>query len=887
MAHEIHKKDTTEHGRASVPFNVGRVLLERDSQLAALEAALAALASDGQGRLVFVGGEAGVGKTTLLRRFCAEHRRSARVLWGGCDSLITPRALGPLLDVAQATGGGLEDLMRGEAKPYEVSAALARELRLFTRTILVLEDVHWADDATLDLLRLLGRRIESVPALVIASYRDDGLDRVHPLRIVLGELASHPAVDRLDIAPLSREAVAELAASAQVDGGELYDKTGGNPFFVTEVLASSGGRIPNTVRDAVLSRAASLSARARTLLEVVGVVPVHAEVWLLERVAGDELVDLEECLRTGMLRTEPGGVAFRHELARLAIEESLPPDRRLSLHRQVLAALTSPPADERDVARLAHHAEAAGESASVLRYAPAAAERASALGAHREAAAQFARALRFADDLPPQERAKLLEEHAHECLITDQFAEAVEAYEQTLRSYRALSDRRGEAKALHGLAITLWGVGETAEAENAARTAVALLEPFPPDDELASAYSFLGNIYMNLEDGEHTMTWSTRAIELAQRVPNADGALARSLMSIGTIKALSGSTRGFEELYRAADVAERAGFDNFVAVVLSSTAWAALRTRSYDIADRSLERGLAWTGERGLELVRRALLAYRARLQLDRGQWQDAKTSTELVLRAARDSTVPYINALVVAGLLDARQGNLDSYERLDEVREVAEPSGELQRIAPAAVALAEIAWLYGRTDAIERVTDAALDLALERGADWVIGEVGYWRWRAGIREEIPGAAEPYACQMRGDWSRAVELWGKIGCPYEMAIARTDSGEREEIRAAFATLQELGATVTIAALTRDLRARGMERIPRGPRGTTRSDPAGLTARESEVLDLIGEGLRNADIAECLSLSERTVAHHVSSILSKLGVSSRLAAPAKARELRQR
>jgi predicted ATPase len=363
---------------------------------------------------VLVGGEAGVGKTALLRRFCEECREPARILWGACDPLFTPRPLGPLLAVAEGAGGELEKVVASGVMPHEVVAALVRELRAQAPTVFVLEDLHWADEATLDVLRLLARRVETVPALIVASYRDDELDRSHPLRIVLGELATSQTVGRLKLSALSPSAVAQLADAQAVDADELYRKTAGNAFFVVEVLAARAEEIPDTVRDAIFARAARLSAPAKRLLEAVAVVPPQAELWLLEGIAGESIDALDECLMSGMLTSVTAGVAFRHELARLAIEESVPLNRRLDLHHKALTALADPPGTTPDLARLSHHAEAAGDVDAVLRFAPAAAARAASLGAHREAAAQYARALRFGERLPLAERAELLERRSRE-----------------------------------------------------------------------------------------------------------------------------------------------------------------------------------------------------------------------------------------------------------------------------------------------------------------------------------------------------------------------------------------------------------------------------------------------------------------------------------------
>src|SRR5215471_15069540 len=312
-------------------------LVERERELAMLEAAFAEVSS-GHGRVVLVTAEAGGGKTALIDRFCAGRAGAARVLRGACDALFTPRPLGPIHDFAADVGPELAETLQGEAIPYQVAAALIDELDGGKPTLLVVEDVHWADEATVDMLRLVSRRIATTPLLIILSYRDQALDTRHPLRIMLGDLASGLAPVRLDLAPLSSAAVAQLSGPYDVDAGELHHVTGGNPFFVTEVLASGKGSIPSTVRDALLARVSRLSSEARTLLEAVAIVPAQVELWLLDALAGENVGALEECLSSGMLVAGAGTVAFRHELARLAIEESIEPRRRLSLHRAALAA---------------------------------------------------------------------------------------------------------------------------------------------------------------------------------------------------------------------------------------------------------------------------------------------------------------------------------------------------------------------------------------------------------------------------------------------------------------------------------------------------------------------------------------------------------------------
>ena len=848
-------------------------LLERQGELDALAALLDDVREQRRGWLVLLAGEAGVGKTALLRRFRDQHRSSARVLWGACDALYTPSPLGPLIDVAESSGGEVETLVHGAAKPHEVATALMHELGRHAPSVLVLEDVHWADEATLDVVRLLGRKVEGVPALVLVSYRDE-LDRVHPLRVLAGELSTSPAVRRLRVDPLSPEAVARLAEPHGVDAVVLYRNTGGNPFFVTEVLAAADAEIPNTLRDAVLARAARLSPEARNLLEAVAVVPPRGEPWLLEALAPDAFDRVEECLASGMLSSDAEGVVFRHELGRLAIEESLPSDRRVILHRKALGALAAPPTGSPDLARLAHHAEAAGDAEAVVRYAPEAAARAASLGAHREAAAQYARALRFGDRLQPEERAEFLSLRSTECYLADENDEAIEAQRAALECYRELGDRRREGDSLRSLSEILWCPGRIGESHRAGREAVDVLEELPPGRELAMAYS-------NLAGFEWDAAMSRRALELAERVDDTE-IVVRALGFLGLADSLRGVSGGVEKLTRALELADRAGLSGQVGNTFSLLCLALVHTRSYASATENLEVGIRYCSEHGLELFRLYLLAFRARSELDRGRWEDAAATAAAVVRVPRASTMPRTIAQAALGLVRARRGDPGQSAPLDEAWALSESTGESLRFGPAAAARAEAAWLAGRREEVAGATQAAFELAVREKLPWVIGELASLRWRAGIEEAAPdNASEPYALQISGDWERATQLWTDLGCPYEAALALADADEEEPLRRALDELQHLGARPAAAIVARRLRARGATGLPRGPRPATEVNPVGLTTREMEVLALVARGLRNAEIAERLVLTAKTVDHHVSAILRKLDVRTRGRASAEA------
>jgi DNA-binding CsgD family transcriptional regulator len=855
-------------------------LLERESALDALGGWFAE-ARAGRGRLVLVDGEAGVGKTTLVEEFALRHRQAARVLWGACDALTTPRPLGPLADVAPALGGRLDQLLRDEAPREVLFPALLGRLRdSRVATVLVIEDVHWADEATLDLLRFLARRLGPAPTLVVVTYRDDELGPQHPVQLLAGDLTSSALVRRLRLEPLSRQAVAVLAGPHGVDPDVLHETTGGNPFFVTEILAAGHEAIPATVVDAVLARAARLSPPARQVLDAAAVVAPPVETWLLVEAAGAAAAQVDECVAAGMLRGQAGGVGFRHELARLAVERALAPGRRAELHGRALAALLTRPGAAPDPARLAHHADGAGDGLAVLAHAPVAARRAAALGAHREAAAQYARALRFADGLAPAVRAELLERHSYECYLTDQLVEATASRARALGCWRTLRDRRREGDTLRWLSRLAWFQGRNADAERAGREAVELLEGLAPGPELAMAYSNLSQLAMLAANTDEALAWGSRAIELAESLGQTE-ILVHALNNVGTAEMQASRPAGQPTLERSLALALAHGLEEHAARAYTNLAWDALDHRDYPLASRYLDEGIRYCTDHDLDTWRLYMLASQARWDFEQGRWNEATRTVEAVLRDPRTAPVSRINALAVLGRVRARRGDPGVWPALDEALALATVTGELQRLGPVAIARAEAAWLEGDPAAARAMVEDALARAERtKSYAWLTGELAFWLGRLGGPNRLPsrglpdGSAEPFALQMANAWEAAAACWRALGCSYEAAAALADGDQEPQLRQALAELERLGARPLAAAVARRLRELGVRGLARGPRPATRANPANLTARETQVLALVTEGLRNADIARRLFVSPKTVDHHVSAILAKLGVRTR-------------
>jgi DNA-binding CsgD family transcriptional regulator len=842
-------------------------LLEREELLATLAAALA----EG-GRLVFVGGEAGVGKSSLVRELA--ERVTCPVLRGSCENLATPSPFAPFVDLA-ASEGALAALLSGRADPRSVARAVLDDLE--RPALVLLEDLHWADEATLDALRVLGRRIDRTRGLVVATYRDDEVDQGHPLRTVLGELASAQGVSRLIVPRLSLEAVRSLAESSGADGDAIHALTGGNCFYVTEILAVGSAVLPETVRDAVLARAASLGSDARRLLDVVALVPGGAELWLLESVAPDSMEHLDASLAAGVLVEDGGSIAFRHELARLVLEGVVPPGRRRSLHAALLERLLAGGAE---ASRLAHHAEHAGDTAAVLAHAPAAAREAAAAGAHREAAQQYARALRFAGETDARLRAELLDGYGLELQLTGLSADAATAWVEAAALYRSLGDALGEGSSLAWLTRAYVPIGRNEEAEEASRAAIAVLETAPAGRQLAHAYAAQAYMRMLNRDNADGAAWGARAAELAREIGDLE-TLAYALNMIGTSNVMAGEIEvGVDHLLESLRIARENDLRVWIGPALSMLGTGLGEMYELSRSERYLREHLAWAEEQDLwPYYSRSWLAL---VDAYAGRWDAATATASDVLSHAHDE-ISRISALIALGRVRARRGDPGAGDALDEALELSRPGGHLQRLGHVHAARAEAMWLVGDPERAAHEAAAAYDLALEKRHLWFAGELAYWQVRAGALDRWPEwVARPYRLQLGGSSAAAAEAWRAHGCPYEAARALAESEDEGALLAALGELDRLGAGPLARAVRGGLRALGAS-VPRGRRATTRANPAELTARELDVLRLVSEGKRNAEIAAELVVSRRTVDHHVSAILRKLDVRNRGEAAAAARD----
>jgi DNA-binding CsgD family transcriptional regulator len=530
---------------------------------------------------------------------------------------------------------------------------------------------------------------------------------------------------------------------------------------------------------------------------------------------------------------------------------------------------------------MAFHAEGAGNGPAVLHHAPRAARHAAELGSHREAAAQYERALRFTADADPTMIAGLYDGLGYELMLVGRLQDAFDAGEQALRLWRQAGNRVREGSTLCNLAQALQPLGRGPEAVTVAESAVTVLEPLGPTVELARAYAILAARRMLNSEHQAAIDLAVRAQAIAEPLGALD-VLSDALNTQGSsVARTDGEWTGYKR--RALDVALSAGLDGQAGLAFANLHGSYVDRRRFAEAERCFIDGIAYCDEHDLGSHAAFLRGNRAIALEQAGRWDEA-VALSTALLASADAPVHRLGPLQVLGVIRARRGEPGAWEHLDQAAAAADTSGEPQWIIGVRLARAEAHWLQGELHRAADEADLADDVA--GGADeWQRGEIASWLRRTGSSRLPRGElAEPYQRLVVGDWAEAARLWSSLGCPYEAALALFDAGDEAALRQALQIFTNLDALAAAQLTRHKMRQLGIRAIPAGPRSATRADPFGLTRREREVLELISAGHSNTEIAAKLFLSPRTVDHHVSAILGKLGAPTRGAAAAYAARL---
>jgi DNA-binding CsgD family transcriptional regulator/tetratricopeptide (TPR) repeat protein len=856
-------------------------LLEREAELEVLVRAVDD-ASEGRSSVVLVLGEAGIGKSSVLRAFLDSVSDRTHTLIGACDDLLTPRTFGPLRDAAAEHPGPLADAFANDPDQEAVYQALRQELQPRGQpTVLVVEDLHWADDATLDALRYVCRRLDTLTATVVLTYRDDDIGDTHALRRLLGTLATAP-VHRLRLRPLSRRAVVALGAEVGVDADPVFNATRGNPFFVTEVLACDATGVPATVVDAVMARIRQLPTPTRAALEQLAVVPHRVPPMLVWALVGDVAV-LEEAERRRILEVRADGVAFRHELARRALLRSVPRTRQVALHENVLRFLLEE--DHPDLSRVVHHAVAAGDVATVLHSGQEAARQAARAGSHRQALAHYEQVVKHLLTQAPEMQARVLVDYSWELYVAQRWPDAIQVGRRALAIRETLGDPVAQAEAMVVLSRSYFMSGRPVEALEEVECAVAVLEPTGDVAALAYAETYLGAVQALTDRQDEALPRLKVARTLAQRAGRRDlVALANNYIGCARVD-LGDVEAGLEDLRKSLRQALELPHHEYAGRAYTNLAETAYQLHRYDDLASWIDAGVQFAADHDLPGHLYNLEAHRALLLLSQGRWDEAETRLRRLVAAVPEPGQLTRLTLAPLGRLLARRGDDGAAALLGRAWDLAVRNGSLGAIGPPGLALIETAWLSGDIHRADEQITVLLDRTTTPGGGRFRGELLRYLGRAGVSVDGSlGCAPEWAAGIGGDWKQAADEWQKIGDPYERALELASGRSTEACLEALEVLDELGAVAAGRQVRSVLRELGVARIPRGRLRTTRENPAGLTHRQVDVLALLATGLTNAEIADRLVVSTRTVDHHVSAILTRLDVGSRRDAARRAADL---
>jgi DNA-binding CsgD family transcriptional regulator len=847
-------------------------LVERDIFMASLEKHFDTIAG-GEGHCLLLSGEAGIGKTALVKAFCKKLTDECHIYQGACDDLFTPRPLAPLYDVLWQVNKERWPVPPTNEERSVLFANLFQELGAKKgKLLIVFEDIHWADEGTLDFIKFFVRRIDQLPCLFLLTYRDDEIHSRHPLRNVLGQLPPD-SFTKMVLTPLSKQAVVEMAAVKGYSGEDVYSISGGNPFYVNEILASYSPGVPDNIKDSILSVYERQKEGTKNTWQIWSIMPEGLEI---DRVAKMKLSwEINHCFAINVIVVQNDKVVFKHELYRRTIEESLSPLKKIELNKLMLKLFLDSFEEKGEVERILQYAKNANEKKLVVKYAPQAARKAAMAGAHNEASKLFFTAIEYSEGNDTKQPAEFYQAYAYECYLSNQIKKAIASTEKVLnvREVNADIEKRGDS--LRFLSH-LWRIeGNGRNAEKYAIQAIEVLRDQPTSIAKAMAFSNMCQLKLICDEAEGCIVWGEKTIEMAKELGNEE-ILCHAQNSIGAVQMLipSSNKKGQAALQQSLELSLKNLYQEQAAGAYANMGSGSVRLKEWSPGRRTLEEGIRYCEERGLDLWDAYMLSWKARLELENGNWKEASSIADNLIKNENQPAIIKLNTLIVLGKLSMRRGEKDAVALLQEAKTISFGTMEPQWIIASMIALLEYEWLTGNSIIEEKEIEQTFAVIQRSSIDLEKDQFAFWIKKAGrdltsVKENF----DAYDTSSAAKAMKAATFWEKAGCPYEQAVAMFE-GKDDDKRKAIGMVQESGATAVYEKMKQTMRNLGITKIPRGIRESTRSNAALLTGRELDVLKLLKEELHTKEIAAQLYLSAKTIEHHISSILFKLEANSR-------------
>ncbi|HKH62371.1 MAG TPA: AAA family ATPase [Flavitalea sp.] len=846
-------------------------LIERAGIIAGLQTAFNNVAA-GEGHCVFISGEAGIGKTALVREFCRQQRNDCTIYHGACDALFTPRMLAPLYDIIWQVKS---NLLPSSHTISDRSGLFANFFQALSNkqgmSLIVFEDIHWADEATFDFIKFFGRRIAQLRCLFILTYRDDEVNSRHPLRNVLADISSD-VFSRIQLMPLSREAVHTLANAKGFDAENVYNISGGNPFYVNEILASYSPGIPENIKDSILAVYERQEEGTKNAWQLFSVVPegLDIECFSIIKAGWDEGMD--HCFALNVIIIKNEKIVFKHELYRRTIEASLSPFKRIALNKKILEVLLKTFQDDGLVEKIVHYAKNADQNHLVVEYAPIAAAQAASVGSHIEASKLYLTAIEYAQGADPDKLVDLYEAYAHECYLTNQFENAISYQEKAWAVWQDKDERKQLGNSLRLLSRFHAMAGNGEEAEKCGDQAIEIFRSTPSSKAKAMAFSNKSQLQMFSEDISECVEWGKKAIAMAQEI-NDQETLCHALANIGSAQCRVQLSReeGKKLLIESLGIGLRNSFHEHAARAYSNLIYNSLELKDYNASKHFLQEGIIYCEESGLDSFISYKLALKSRMLLETGDWKGAATIAENLLQNVSQPEAVRIDCNVILAKIKLRKGEPDSLSLLQDAKNSGFKMKEHRRIIPVVIALLEYEWLFSREVIASDELKYCIEIVQKIDSIFLNNSFVFWLRKArNLQVRLPEVLQ--ADKIR----KAASYWEEVGCPYEKALALAEGAEDLKLEALL-IFQQLGADAVAERTKMEMRAAGIKRIPRGLRQSTKTNPAQLTNREIDVLHLLQKGIPNRQIAGTLFISPKTAEHHISNILFKLDVNSRLKA----------